>query len=185
MKNYLGLLCLLAVNTAQAGVNLEEEEYLEMADIVVEGQVTASDCVGSAEDADTIQTDYRATIEVGTRIKGESAPDVLTIQSRVVEYKGDQPSCGENGRIHPSGETATYYLKVTDVDGVYKDVDQFSTYPSDDSAPNDAPVCDEGDEGDEGDDIAPIGEEKGCSTLSTAPTLLFWVPMLVLARRKL
>ena len=179
MKTYLGLLCLLAANTANGGVNLEEAEYLEMADIVVEGQVTASDCVGSAEDADTIQTDYQATIEVSKLIKGESAPDVLDIQSRVVEYKGDQPACGENGRIHPAGEVATYYLKVTDHEGIYKDVDQFSTYPSSESAPDTTPQCN-----DEFVD-EPNPDSKGCSALSTAPTLLFWVPMLVLARRKL
>jgi hypothetical protein len=168
---------LIAISqTANAGVGYEESDYLEMADLVVEATVSNSDCLSFVDGKDTLETDYKASLTVATIIKGEADSDTISITSRVIEYKGDQPSCGSNGRIHPAGETATFYLKETSEAGVFEDVDQFSTFPLEDSNPDAAPTCLDTDENKE--------EAKGCSMVTMTPSLLFGLPLLVLPLRR-
>lgn len=163
MKYLLGLSFILPVHAAHAGVNLTEEEYLELATIVVQATVSESNCLSSAEDSDSIQTKYEATLTISSIIKDNPAQalgDEITLASTVIEYKGDQPSCGANGVVHPEGEAGTYYLVESGTPGVYRDVDQFSTVDAENSAPEADPVCDSDD----------IESSNGCSIAATPAT---------------
>ena len=182
MRTLMGILLLSMTSSTYAGVGLEEADYAELADIIVEATVNASDCLGAAEDKDTIRSSYEANLTIDAVVKGENVPDSLTLLSTVIEYKGEQPECGENGRIHPEGEVATFYLKSTDVEGQYQDVDQFSTFTLPESAPADNPICVDQNEHEHGDG----DPSRGCSAGPMAPIGALWLPLLLtpLIRRR-
>lgn len=177
MRVLTSFVLVMATHSALAGVGYEEADYIDMADVIVDATVTESACVNAAETSATTQTDYDATLTVSTVVKGEGVPTTLSILSRVTEYKGEQPDCSDNGRVHPEGETARYYLVTTDDPMVYRDIDSFSTFAAEDSSPSDAPQC--------GLPLLPVDDQPlGCSVTQAVPGLALWLPLFALFTRR-
>ena len=176
MKYLIGCALLATTTSAFAGAGLTEEDYAEMAHIIVEATVTASECQNSIEDDQTITTYYLATLSVSEVLKGEAIlgdSESIQLLSAVVEYKGDQPACGKNGRIHPVGEIATFNLTSSDDAETLSDIDQFSTFELEGSSPADNPSC--------AADAPGPGQNKetGCSVTQSAP--LWWLCLPIIA----
>jgi hypothetical protein len=180
MRNSCIVIALMVSASASAGGGLEEADYLEMADLVIDGAITTSNCLDKAETDEMFNTDFSATVSVAEVLKGEEAAAELTILSTVIEYKEEGPACGENGRVHPAGERARYYLEATAEAGVYRDIDQFSTYAAEDSAPEEAPTCEE----DPGDEPGDENGARACAVGLAVPGLALWLPLVGLAMRR-
>ena len=113
--------------SAQAGVFFTEEEYRDLADVVVIAEVVEADCLNVTE-SDTVRiTDYQATLLVQNTTKGTIDGDRILLVSSTYDY-GDEMDCSDPGSVHPVGEIATYHLKETDTAGTYTNIDAGSTF---------------------------------------------------------
>ena len=166
--------------SAQAGVFFTEEEYRDLADVVVIAEVVEADCLNVTE-SDTVRiTDFQATLLVQNATKGTIDGDRILLVSSTYDY-GDEMDCSDPGSVHPVGEVATYHLKETDTAGTYTNIDAGRTFEADQSTPDEAPICDEDTPN------PPDNDTKSCAIVAPVHVFGLWIPIslgLVRLRRK-
>lgn len=180
MRQYLLMPLLLCWQNVHAGEFMTEEEYANMAELIVVAEVIEANCV-SVEESDIVRrTQFTATLLVQSTEKGELSGENITLESSVSEY-GDEMECSDPGSVHPVGEIAKYHLRSTDISDVYRNIDAGSTFETMDSAPDDIPTCFDG----QPTDI--VDDPKACTTVAPLGTLSWFLPLsfvLVRTRRK-
>lgn len=180
MRPYVLMPLLFCWHSAHAGEFMTEEQYANMAELIVVAEVIEANCL-SVEETDTVRrTQFTATLWVQSTEKGELSSENITLESSVSEY-GDEMGCSDPGSVHPVGEIAKYHLKATDTMGVYRNIDAGSTFETMDSAPDDVPTCLDEQPKDT------VDEPKACTTVAPLATLSWFLPfsfVLVRSRRK-
>ena len=168
----MNVFLLLAASQAWSGVPYDEATLLEMADVVVEGEVVNAVCRSEIEDRFSRVTVVESTVSVESVVKGD-VEESITVQSTMTEYKKEQPSCTDDGSAHGVGQVARFYLQQGD--GVFIDFHWSGTVDLPGSDPENLPECAPGDV-----------ERSGCATTTSQPYFMgLLVPILVLGRRRL
>jgi len=100
--------------SAVAGVELPEEDLLEMADVVAEVEVTATACVEAKDTADATIRSYGSTMTTLEVLKGE-LEDTFSYSVTQTEYDpdADMPSCTDAEYVLPQGWVGRVYLMNT------------------------------------------------------------------------
>ena len=179
MHRYSIIALLLCSQSVFAGVFLTEEEYMEMADVVVVAEVAEANCVSEEESQTVLTTHYTATLTVQTVEKGDISGDSLILESSTYE-RGDEMDCADPGSVHPVGELAKYHLIKQETEGIYRNIDGGSTFELTGSAPEAIPTCDVN-------PSDPTDESKSCTTAAPLATFGWFLPVaffLVRSRRK-
>ena len=82
----MNVFLLLAASQAWSGVPYDEATLLEMADVVVEGEVVNAVCRSEIEDRFSRVTVVESTVSVESVVKGD-VEESITVQSTMTEYK--------------------------------------------------------------------------------------------------
>lgn len=176
---------------AQAGPEYTEEELFEMADIVVDVEVTANECLSAVETSESIVRRYGHTLQTLEVIKGD-AGDVMELVGTSTEW---DPEIGEAGCSQAEyvlnegwvgrlylGQLADGSLQIVDWGGAVMDQEASSLAPLPACEPKSKDIDPLPQPDEDPSDTSGVANDQagGCSTSGSAPASGAWLALSLL-----